>query len=116
MPSDDLTQYFVDSKPTKAGRNQQFSELLQSPGHWKAGVVCTTCHDPHGNTKQPVQLKQPINELCLNCHKAQAAKKITDPTAHMKEHGGSADSKCSDCHMPNGRHLFEKGLAKGKAK
>ncbi len=108
-PGDDLTAVFTDTKPAAAGRNQQFSELLQSQKHYEAGAVCESCHDPHGGTKQPHQLLKPINELCMNCHgKADSKSKIEDPVTHVQQNKGNVDDSCSKCHMPDGRHVFAK--------
>ncbi len=102
-PGDDLNAVFTLAQVTGPGRNQQYNDYIQSK-HYAAGITCITCHDPHGNTDQPDQLRQPVNQLCLTCHKSQ----ITDPAAHIQQHKGAADAKCSDCHMPQGRHLFTK--------
>lgn len=108
-PGDDLTAVFTDAKPAAAGRNQQFSELLQSPKHYEAGTACESCHDPHGDTKLPHQLLKPVNELCQSCHtKPDIKSKIADPAKHIQDNKGKPDAHCSDCHMPDGRHIFAK--------
>lgn len=108
-PGDDLTAIFTDAKPTAAGRNQQFSELLQSQKHYEAGTVCENCHDPHGDPKEPRQLRRSINELCMSCHgKDDSKSKIADPAKHSQDNKGKPDAKCSECHMPDGRHIFAK--------
>ena len=108
-PGNDLGEFFKDAKPTSPGQNQQFSELMQSPAHWKEGVVCEKCHDPHGETGLQYQLRMPINETCLQCHKD----KIVDIPTHTKDKGvtPAADATCATCHMPNGQHLFDKTIA-----
>lgn len=100
-PGDDLTKSFVDAKPTAPGRNQQYSELMQSK-HGQMGFACTLCHDPHNVAGTAHQLKKPINDTCLACH----AGKIKD----MKTHAPSApaDATCATCHMPGGQHTFKK--------
>jgi len=107
-PGEDLGKFFVDAQPKEAGMNQQFSELIQSPKHWKNGVVCMTCHEAHGNTDQPTMLRKPINELCLDCHKAT----VKDIPSHAQEKGvkAPAGATCATCHMPEGRHLFDKSI------
>lgn len=100
-PGDNLEDFFVDSKPKEPGRNQQFSELIQSK-HWEKEVICERCHDPHGFTKQPHLLRKPVNELCMECHKS--------TVKDIKEHAPDAPESytCATCHMPNGRHTFER--------
>ncbi len=101
-PGDDLSKSFVDAKPTSAGRNQQYSEFIQSK-HAETGMVsCTTCHDPHNVVGTPGQLVKPINELCLGCH----AGKVKDLATHAPK--AAADATCATCHMPDGRHTFAK--------
>lgn len=102
-PGDNLEDFFVDKKPTEAGRNRQYSHLLQSPKHYNAGVICLTCHEPHGNTDQPHQLRKPVNDLCRDCHQAG---KNTVP-AQRCEQGLTGTATCATCHMPQSRHLFD---------
>ncbi|MCC7493591.1 MAG: hypothetical protein IT204_14650 [Fimbriimonadaceae bacterium] len=104
----DLAEVFTDARPTKPGRNQQYSEMLQSPKHWQAGVVCEKCHDPHGDTAQPYQLVLPINETCLQCHKTTVPS--IEEHVKAKKHALPAGATCATCHMPDGRHLFDKTI------
>lgn len=95
-----LATKFVDAKPTKHAPQQQYSELIQSAGHWKNGVVCDTCHEPHGVSTLPNQLRKPINDLCLGCHtKLEGAQ-------HQPEN--LKTNTCATCHMPDGSHFFRK--------
>jgi predicted CXXCH cytochrome family protein len=98
---DNLEDFFLDSKPKGPGRNQQFSDLIQSK-HWEKDVICYKCHDPHGFTKQPHLLRKPVNDLCMECH----GSTVKD----IKSHAPNAPegATCATCHMPNGRHTFEK--------
>ncbi|MCL5105635.1 MAG: hypothetical protein M1133_16190 [Armatimonadetes bacterium] len=100
-PGDDLTKCFVDAKPTAPGRNQQYSELMQSK-HGQMGFSCATCHDAHGTTGLAAQLKKPINDGCMSCHAA----KIKDMKTHAP--AAPADATCATCHMPGGQHTFKK--------
>jgi predicted CXXCH cytochrome family protein len=78
-------------------------------------VTCTDCHDSHGNSGLPHQLRKPVDSarggagLCLDCHDATfppgptvAARMLT----HYSGHGipavamDSGDLLCTDCHMP----------------
>ena len=98
-PGDDLSKVFIDAKPTTRGRNQQYSELVGSK-HFTSGVICTTCHDPHGGTTEKFQLRKPVTDLCLGCHKDK----------EMKTHAPSAPegATCATCHMMAGSHSFKK--------
>lgn len=80
-PGDDLSKVFVDAKPSTPGINQQYSEFIQSE-HAAAGLTCTTCHDPHNATGIHGQLRKPVNEQCLDCHK--------DTVKDMATHAPSA--------------------------
>lgn len=100
-PGDDLAAKFVDAKPVAPGRNQQYSELIQSK-HGPAGVGCADCHDPHNVAGIKGQLRKPVNDLCLGCHAA----KIKDMATHAPT--APAGSTCATCHMPNGQHTFKK--------
>ena len=100
-PGDDLTKCFGDAKPTAAGRNQQYSEFIQSKMFAKE-IGCTTCHDPHGKSGLQHQLVKPVNDLCLGCHAA----KVTDMKTHAPT--AAADATCATCHMHGGVHFFKK--------
>ena len=107
-PGGDLLALFDLAKVNGPGRNQQLNDLMTSK-HWRKGIVCDTCHDAHGDTGHPSQLKKPIIEMCLTCH----AKRITDLPTHLAKVGRkpAADVTCASCHMPHGRHLFSKEAA-----
>ncbi|MDO8684329.1 MAG: cytochrome c3 family protein [Armatimonadota bacterium] len=97
---EDLSKYFIAANSATAGRNQQYSELKGSK-HFANGVVCVTCHEPHGaGTTEPFQLRKPIIDTCLECHAVK----------DMKTHAPSAPagSTCATCHMPGARHTFKK--------
>ena len=100
-PGDDLTKAFVDAKPTAGGRNQQYSEFIQSK-HAQLGLTCISCHDPHGMTTERSQLKKPVVEQCLGCH----AGKVKDMATHAPK--AAAGATCATCHMPGGKHNFAK--------
>jgi len=104
-PTDMLFDFFDDAKPTEPGRNRQYSEMLQGK-HLAAGTICTTCHEPHGDTQEPHQLRKPITELCLDCH----ADTIKDIATHAadKQVQAPEGATCATCHMPDGRHVFSK--------
>ncbi len=97
-PGDDLGKFFIDAKPKTAGFNQQYSELVTSK-HYTAGVICTSCHNPHGPvTGTTRQLIKPVIDLCTGCHKEQQLAKHAP--------GSPAGTTCATCHMPEGVHTF----------
>lgn len=108
-PQDDLNKSFKHDEVKGAAQNQQLNELMGSK-HWKRGVVCATCHDPHGETGNPFQLRKPITDMCLTCH----ARRIVDIPTHTadKKVTAPAGATCATCHMPEGQHLFTKEAVK----
>lgn len=108
MPEQDLNEYFVHDTVTGPGLNQQYTDLINTK-HWENGIGCISCHDPHGNTDNIAQLKKGINETCLECH----ADTVTDIATHAAANQVTppADATCATCHMPEGRHLFDKSVA-----
>lgn len=106
VPGEELDPFFTDAQPEEAGMNQQFSDLRRSPGHYTNDVVCTDCHDPHGDTEQSHQRLGPTDELCLRCH-AGTVKSLAEHTAE-KQVEAPEGADCATCHMPEGRHLFDK--------
>ncbi|MFQ5809538.1 MAG: cytochrome c3 family protein [Armatimonadota bacterium] len=82
-------------------RLRQFNDL-QGSKHIENGVTCITCHTAHGGMAAKPQLRKPLNELCLDCHAAQA-----DVVAHSKIATAKPDSKCNECHMPEKKHVFK---------
>ncbi|MHC4550443.1 MAG: tetratricopeptide repeat protein [Planctomycetota bacterium] len=63
---------------------------------YRNGVRCGDCHDVHS-----LQLVQPGNALCLQCHRADAYDRY-DHHFHQKVHEGrpSDGALCVKCHMP----------------
>jgi predicted CXXCH cytochrome family protein len=102
LPGDDLAKHFKLTEPGEHARNSQYNTFITSK-HYEGGMSCMTCHDPHGDkAKAKPQLKQPVTDQCLVCHKsAIGSLKSHAPTA-------AADATCATCHMPNGSHKFTK--------
>lgn len=74
---------------------QQWIEWKESK-HARAGVICTTCHDPHeATTKFQTRLSQ--NNLCLGCH----SNVSTDAVSGHAPIGGTTrqHADCVGCHM-----------------
>ena len=107
----DGTKYpkgYVPGKPLPEGyklaatvegdtRLRQLNDMQQSK-HIEKGVTCVTCHTSHAGMAAKPQLRKALNDLCNDCHGAQA------DMQHSKN--AKPDSKCSDCHMPDKRHVF----------
>jgi predicted CXXCH cytochrome family protein len=108
-PGDNLNAFFNHAEVKGPGANQQYTDLVKTK-HYGKGVVCETCHDPHGETGHPAQLKASINDTCLKCHKA----KVGDIPTHAAKQKvtAPAGATCATCHMPEGRHLFDKSVVK----
>jgi len=103
VPGSDLAQVFTVEAVAEHTANSTYSEWVASK-HAANGVNCQKCHDPHGASAQPFQLRSPVNELCGGCHAGQKDIKAHQPTA-------PADATCSGCHMPKGIHKFDKASA-----
>jgi predicted CXXCH cytochrome family protein len=64
--------------------------------HKAAAQDCTTCHSPHA-TENKNQLKKPVNDMCLGCHK-----KVQAELAGAKVvHGAVTEGNCASCHNPH---------------
>lgn len=71
-----------------------YGSFLQSK-MYRAGVVCSNCHDPHS-----LSLKVVGNGLCAQCHNS----KLFDSTSHH-HHPKGAGSECVGCHMPETTYM-----------
>jgi len=78
-------------------RLRQLNDLQKSK-HLQNDVTCITCHTPHGVAKAAPLLREELNTLCLNCHDGTKAHKCTQ--------NFPPEQKCSECHMPQKRHVF----------
>jgi predicted CXXCH cytochrome family protein len=115
-------QFSHQKEPYK--HHQQASDFIKTKKYRNPYelLTCTACHDIHGDTAQPHQLKNVLDDagfgggegLCLGCHKAylsvgQAIVTPETPIAErMKAHWVSQGInavwmdgiRCTDCHMP----------------
>ena len=68
---------------------------------YRRGVTCFDCHDTHG-TNNSAQLRKPVNEICLDCHRPSSADGPRAATFedHTHHKAGSPGSQCVACHMP----------------
>ncbi|PKN12843.1 MAG: cytochrome C [Deltaproteobacteria bacterium HGW-Deltaproteobacteria-4] len=65
--------------------------------HGPAAVgACTACHSPH-QTDHKSLLKQPLRELCLDCHQDFSQQMKAAPVVHPPVQKGP----CTDCHDPH---------------
>ncbi|MFA0767708.1 MAG: hypothetical protein OXFUSZZB_001036 [Candidatus Fervidibacter sp.] len=103
----DLFKLAQLGKASDSLRTRQYGEWYDSP-HYKKGVWCATCHDPHAKNHR-VQLRKPVNELCSTCHQNEKdiAKHVQEmaqkhiPDVKVKV---TPDMECVPCHMPNHSH------------
>ena len=69
--------------------------FLQSKMH-QAGVVCSSCHDPHS-----AKLRMPGDKVCSRCH-------LPEVFAKKEHHGHSTTESspgCLECHMPTRTYM-----------
>lgn len=66
--------------------------------HYRNGVACTDCHDPHHSTDMQTLLIKPQPQLCYNCHK-EIEPLFKMPFHHRVDEGMV---RCTDCHNPHG--------------
>jgi predicted CXXCH cytochrome family protein len=90
--------HFPDGTAHK--NRMQGNDFVQSL-MYRRGVTCFTCHDVHG-TNNYAQLREPADQLCLDCH---GPLSLNGPrTATLEEHThhkkGSEGNRCVACHMP----------------
>lgn len=107
-PGDDLSAVFTLEQCAQHNKQTIYNEWVGSK-HAAKGNGCAKCHEPHGASGQPHQLRSPINDLCGGCHEKNKDIKTHQPDA-------PANATCATCHMPGGVHNFTQDVAKqGKA-
>jgi DmsE family decaheme c-type cytochrome len=57
-------------------------------------IVCTSCHNPHGTTTQPLIAANSINENCTSCHADKRGPFLWQHPPVMED--------CLNCHMAHG--------------
>ena len=99
LPGMDLFQVegFKLDAPAPGQPFQELNQLLAGR-HFRRGVDCLTCHDPHGGKATEHQLRRPVGEVCVSCH---AHRQVT-----MANHAPQAPegATCATCHLPDGQH------------
>jgi predicted CXXCH cytochrome family protein len=90
--------HFADGTAHK--NRMQGNDFVQSLMYTR-GVTCFSCHDVHGTPNQAV-LWKPANQICMDCHGANAANGPHSPSieAHTHHKADSPGSECIACHMP----------------
>jgi len=99
---DDILDKVTLTEPT--GEPLQQVNEMKGSKHFTAdnGPTCITCHTGHKGIKEdlPHQIRKPIDELCTDCHAAQADlthSKMTVPDG----------ATCATCHMPERKHIIK---------
>ncbi len=103
-----------DGKHAK-NHHQQGSDFLRT-GKYRNGTMlmtCGSCHDAHGNTTEPRQLRGKLDSatggpgLCASCHEAKLPAGATFAErvqGHFESKGVAAinmgNIRCTSCHMP----------------
>jgi len=113
-PGDRLVRVFEPLEPTigaKSGafwpdgcalsHHQQWTDFVGSAHYTRAGMSCTSCHEPHAR-QAPGMLKLKAggkpNDLCVGCHTALRGDEALK--AHAFHDPAQAGGACVECHMP----------------
>lgn len=67
-------------------------------GSGGAGIVCSSCHNPHGGVGPKNLIKNTVNETCFSCHAEKRG-------PFLWEHASASDD-CMNCHSPHGSNQF----------
>ncbi len=109
-PGEDLAEHFVEEKAVPGETTAYFWPDGSSRAHHQqamdfrldrhfqgAGMVCTSCHDPH-ERRFPAATRSSArdDELCLSCHDWPP----TEVRAHSHHDPEGPGSTCIACHMP----------------
>ncbi len=95
VPGETTASHWPDG--SSRAHHQQAMDYRHDLHYTKAGMSCTSCHDPHGRP-HPGETHLPARDdsLCLSCHEWTTAQ-IAEHTHHDPEDAGST---CIECHMP----------------
>jgi len=104
-PGDTLTDHFsfttaeshVWPDGSAKSNYQQYMDW-QLGSAMAAATNCTTCHAVHDNGVGRSQLRQPLNDLCVQCHNDKKA--IVTHTPYHDRAVNQHDFTCADCHLP----------------
>lgn len=90
--------YFPDGTAHK--NRMQGNDFVQSV-MYRRGISCFDCHDAHG-TGNYAQLREPAQQLCLECHGPSSpyGPHTTTIEVHTHHKLDSPGSQCVACHMP----------------
>jgi hypothetical protein len=95
---DDLSKYFNLKDTTNSGSIDVHGNqlgLLQKSKCFRTGgsqMTCLTCHSPHNNERENLQL---YSQKCMTCHNEEHGSFCT-----VAERPANIKSNCIDCHMP----------------
>jgi len=105
-----LPRYSEDSAATLDVHGNQYGLLSSSKCFKSSQMVCSSCHNVHGQ-----EINQPalFSQRCINCHNPANAKTCTiKPVAGMV-----LSDNCIDCHMPSmpSKAIFLQTVDAGKS-
>ncbi|HEX9162271.1 MAG TPA: DmsE family decaheme c-type cytochrome, partial [Thermoanaerobaculia bacterium] len=61
----------------------------------RAGMECTSCHEPHGRAGQTLKVTNAGEAICVSCHAEQRG-------PFVFTHGANSLGECTNCHEPHG--------------
>lgn len=93
-----MTEQAISQRCMACHQSRHENMEFLSSVHYRNGIGCTDCHDPHYSTDMVTLLKKPQPQLCYECHKT------IEPLFKMPFHHRVDEGmvKCSDCHNPHG--------------
>lgn len=108
-PGDTLSEHFTlttDAAATWPDGSAKYNH--QHYMDWQLGskmaesgeVRCTTCHAVHDRGAATGQLRQPLNDLCLQCHSEHEQQRIVHHMPYHEQAITKHQFVCTDCHMP----------------
>lgn len=81
--------------------HQQYMDWQLSSKMAQSGQVrCTTCHAVHEPGVAKGQLRQPLNDLCLQCHNEREQQRLVHHMPYHEQAIAKHQFTCTDCHMP----------------
>lgn len=84
----------------KQNHQQYMDWQLDSKMAHSDQVRCSTCHAVHEPGVAQGQLRQPLNDLCLQCHNEREQQRIVHHIPYHEQAIAKHEFTCTDCHMP----------------